>query len=334
MSVDPRVYAVLVNYGRSDDTRECLDSLFCITGAQLHVVLIDNGSPDDSARTLALWLAERGGVSEEMVAAGGWFSVESFSGLSSFSAKFVATSNNLGFAGGCNVGIRIALQDPECNYVWLLNNDTTVEADAISAMVDRFNDDDKIGMCGSTLVYNDPKDVIQACGGRFNTALGRGRALGAYRSRTDLPSQEIIERAMDYVVGASMLVSRDFLLHVGEMDERYFLYFEELDWAIRAKSLGYKLGWAPTSVVIHKEGRAIGTSTLGRPSDLSIYFMTASYLRLVMAHQPWLIPLAMVRSATNIVKWFVRRDHAAATAVTRGIIGFVTSPREHRPTSR
>ena len=240
---------------------------------------------------------------------------------------FIPSATNLGFAGGCNIGIDIALADPQCAYVWLLNNDTIVRRDSLSALVARFARGDDVGMCGSTLVYDDPAATVQACGGRFSMLLGRGTPIGAFGRLDDLPAVDAVERSLDYIVGASMLVSRRFLDQVGRMDERYFLYFEELDWALRGRAKGFRLGWAPQSVVVHKEGAAIGSAQRGRPSDLALYFMTASYLRLVAARRALLLPVALLRTLVNMAKWLARGDSRAAQVVARALGGFLASPR-------
>lgn len=327
MVVRPRVYAVIVNYRRADDTVQCLKSLHSLHGADLRVVLVENGSGDASAAQLIKWIHERTkGVADPGDAMAPRLLEAPAEGGLDYTVQFLASDQNLGFAGGCNLGIRIAMADPLCDYVWLLNNDTLAEPDALISLIERFEESNSIGMCGSTLVYYAPANQVQACGGQFNLTLGRGAPIGAHRPRDTLPEQANVERDMDYVVGASMLVSRIFIEKVGEMEARYFLYFEELDWAIRGKAAGFGLGWAPRSVVIHKEGAAIGTSTQGRSSDLSIYFMTASYLRLIAFRRPALMPLALARCVANAVRWRVRKDPRAMHVTLKAIAKVLKSP--------
>ncbi|WP_404480180.1 glycosyltransferase family 2 protein [Novosphingobium sp. BL-52-GroH] len=319
MTASPLVYIAMVNYGRADDTIECLKSLHGLTGVDFRVVLVDNDSPDGSVQYLNAWFdaGEPDGS--------GWITLGRV-GQASFDLKFVASPDNTGFAGGCNIGIREALADPDCTHVWLLNNDTLVEPDSLSALIHRFDRDDRVGICGSTLVYHQPEDIVQGCGGRFDMVSGRGTPIGAFRERGTLPAPDEVEREMDYVIGASMLVSMDLIRSVGEMDERYFLYFEELDWALRARRGGFALGWAPDSVVIHKEGAAIGTSTRGRPSVMATYFMTVGYLRLIRAHRVGVLPLALALSLARAVKWALAGDQAHSRTVVQGIRDFLQSP--------
>lgn len=321
MSRDPFVYIVIVNYKGAKDTIECLDSLSCLEGVDFRVIVVENGSPDDSRDRLLYYLGA--------AARSGWVLSPKRTGLR-FEVKLHIAHTNCGFAGGCNIGIKEALIDDACSHVWLLNNDTSVEPESLRALLARFYSSEKIGICGSTLLYYHSDGVVQGCGGRFDVRLGRGRLLGALCRRSSLPQRDTVEFGMNYVIGASMLVSVDCIRAVGLLSERYFLYFEELDWAIRAKKLGYLLGWAEESFVHHKEGSAIGTSTRGRPSELAIFFMTASYLRLIMEHySAYIIPAAIV-SILRALKWAITGDLRLCIATFRGVRNFLCSPKSYK----
>ncbi|MBB3957774.1 glycosyltransferase family 2 protein [Novosphingobium sediminicola] len=329
MTADPLVYIIIVNYGRASDTIECLVSLGALTGPAFRVVLVDNGSPSDSAREIADFL----GCAADRRS--GWKQVSHGCG---YSLRFIPSPENLGFAGGCNIGMREALADPAATHVWLLNNDTLVEPDSLAALLRRcqpavHRTEVPVSMCGSTLIYYKPKDVLQGCGGRFDISRGRGRPIAALNPREHLPEQAEVERDMDYVIGASMLVSIDLIRQVGLMDERYFLYFEELDWALRARAQGFRLGWAPDSWVVHKEGAAIGTSMRARPSAMATYFMTAGYLRLVWALRRRTLPAALAISAMRAANFMLQRDLELAGAVFQAITAFVRSPTAYVPGS-
>jgi len=312
------IYIVIVNYGRAQDTIECLQSLYVLENVQYRVILIDNGSPDDSVSKLNQWLDLDGGAE--------LWQRSPLVGGKSYDVKFVQQHNNIGFAGGCNLGLNEAQNDPRCSHVWLLNNDTLVEPQSLHALISRFHEAPKLGICGSTLVYYKPVDTLQGCGGRFSLLLGRGTAIGQGRTRHNLPDQLHVEQNMSYVIGASMLVSMSLVRTIGPMDARYFLYFEELDWALRARRAHFQLGWAPDSIVIHKEGAAIGTSTRGKSSELATFFMTSSYLRLLCAHKPLLLPLALALSFARSIRLMFRLDFKSGKAVLDGIASFMTNP--------
>jgi GT2 family glycosyltransferase len=199
----------------------------------------------------------------------------------------IQTGSNLGFAGGCNVGLRYALARTGCEFAWLLNNDTVVARDSLTRLVEEMRADPGMGICGSVLLdYASPQTVRVYGGRRYST--WRGRVLPERKSR---PAQaRVPARTMDYVHGASMLVRREFLDSVGLMEEGYFLYFEELDWAMRAAGR-FRLGYAPLSFVYHKEGASIGTSSNRRNrSLLAERYATRNRLLFTRKFCPALVP--------------------------------------------
>jgi len=201
------------------------------------------------------------------------------------SLYLVQTGDNLGFAGGCNVGLRFALSRRDAEYVWILNNDTVVSAAALDELLESMSDP-QVGICGSTLVYYNQPDRVQALGGgTYNPWVGFAKSAGEF---SRMPDAILDGRKphIDYVHGASMLVSRAFLESVGLMTEEFFLYFEELDWACRAKGR-FRLGYAPQSIVYHKEGATIGTGgdASGR-SKLSDYYMVRNRFRINRKYFP------------------------------------------------
>jgi len=235
--VYPLVYIVLLNWNGWRDTRACLDSLEGLSYPNYRVVVVDNASTDGSEARLRESHPE---------------------------VTLLQSGANLGFAGGNNVGLRYALGGG-ADYVWLLNNDTLVEPDALTHLLARMEEDPEVGLCGSTLVYEGDRETVQAWGGaRYNRWLGTVRHLGQGKPRAQAVDAPSVERDLDYLVAASTLASRRFLEEVGLLREDYFLYFEELDWAVRAKGR-FRLGYAPKSVVYHKEGSSIGGSDQAKP---------------------------------------------------------------------
>jgi GT2 family glycosyltransferase len=236
----------------------------------------------------------------------------------------IRTGGNLGFAGGNNVGLKYALERGDLGYVWLLNNDTVVEPRSLMALVARMAEKPSAGMCGSTLALYDRPERIQARGGGWYCKwIGLPWHIGQLGRTSVRPRTEHVEKWMNYVVGASMLVSRDFLADVGLMCEDYFLYFEETDWALRAGAY-YTLAYAPESVVYHKVGRTIGTSSdPRRKSALCDYYTIRNRLLFTRRFYPEALPtiylticiailvrlaLGRVKRACMVWKLLVGRD--------------------------
>lgn len=254
-----RVAVILVNWNGWRDTLECLESLLELTWPDLRVIVCDNGSTDDSLQRIAAWAAEHGvGCRTTMdrpdAETGGAQGDDPWLTL-------IGIGENRGFAGGCNAGLRHALAGERFDYFWLLNNDTVAAPDSLTRLVERMNEDARIGICGSTLVhYHDRRRIQVLGGGWYCRWLGVPWHYGRFSRYSGAICRQRAEARMNYVEGASMLVSRCFLDEVGLLCEEYFLYFEEADWALRAKGR-FRLGYAPESIVYHKVGASIGTSS-------------------------------------------------------------------------
>jgi GT2 family glycosyltransferase len=260
---DPLVYTVVLNYNGWRDTLECLASLDTLTYANHQVVVVDNASPDGSEAELRQARPD---------------------------VTLLQSGANLGYAGGNNVGIRYALAGG-ADHVWILNNDTLVEPDALTQSVARMAQRPDAGMCGSKLVYHHDRSTVQAWGGAsYNRWLGTIRLLGHGEAATRAVDLGALERQLDYIVGASLLVSRPFLEAIGLLREDYFLYFEELDWALRAHGR-FGVIVAPESVVYHKEGASIGGNQhSGSKSRLADYYAIRNRLLITRRFFPYALP--------------------------------------------
>ncbi|KAA3438556.1 glycosyltransferase family 2 protein [Rufibacter hautae] len=268
----PKVYIVVLNYLSWQDTVECLASLLRLTYQNKEIIVVDNDSPNGSFLHLTNWAQENlpfyQALSENEVTHGSSLPEQGPQ------VMFIKADKNAGFAAGNNLGIRYALKKKDHDYLWLLNNDTTVDPNALEELVKRAHFDQNsakpVGIWGSKLLYYHQPKVIQAVGGKLDLRTFTTRHLA--EGETDGPQHNVLELQQDYVIGASLFVSRKFLAEVGLLSEDYFLYFEELDWATRAARAGYALGYVWSSRVYHKEGQTIGSSSSGKQkSDLADY---------------------------------------------------------------
>jgi GT2 family glycosyltransferase len=240
---DPAVYVVVLNWNGWRDTIRCLDALALGTYPDLHVVVVDNGSTDDSVEELR----------------------RAYPKLS-----LLETGQNLGFAGGSNPGIRHAIKQ-NADFIWLLNNDTEPEPDALTHMVRRAQSDPHIGSVGSVLLSSNRTRVLAWGGGRVNRWMG-------YSRHATGPEND---RWFDYITAASMLVPRKAFEQIGLLDERYFLYWEDIEFGFRLRRNGWRLAVASDSRVIHKENG----STEGNRSILTRY-STVSAMRFLIDYSP------------------------------------------------
>jgi GT2 family glycosyltransferase len=253
------VFIVVLNWNGWQDTIACVQSLLRLKYADFRVLIIDNGSTDGSQDQLQAALP---GV------------------------DLLQTGANLGFGGGCNVGIRHALASG-AEYVWLVNSDATVDPDALAAMVKLADQNPEVGAVGSVLFDAGTVDQVQLWGGgRINLWLGRSNHC-------------VSGGAIDFVSGASLLLRRAALEEVGLFDEEsFFMYWEDTDLGFRLRNAGWRLAVAPDSHIWHKQSASLG---LGNPV-LDAY-AARSCVRFLRRHAP--VPKLSV--ALMLVRMLVKR---------------------------
>jgi len=305
----PKVYIVILNYNGWQDTIECLETVIRNNYLNYQVIVMDNNSPNNSMEYIKAWAEGKLDVwvkpnhplrhlsfppvkkpipyvyyTHEEAEKGGNIELETKlaekipKGITTkYPLIFIQAGENLGFAGGNNIGIKYALAKNDFEYIWFLNNDTVIEKDTLSKMVQKFEsykkEGKKVGILGSKLLYYDRPNIIQGIGGIYNKWFAVAKHLGVFEEDKGQYDNEQILDKIDYVIGASMLVSKEFIKEVGLMCEDYFLYFEELDWTLRGKEKGYQLGYCWQSKVYHKEGGSIGSSSKGSDkSEIADYY--------------------------------------------------------------
>lgn len=318
----PNIYVVVLNWNGASDTLACIASLHQLEHTNFRVVVCDNASrPDDLARLRQGLQSMPHGLVELQAQdlAGG----PADSGPAHAAVTLIHTGGNLGYAGGMNAGMRFAIAQGDASHVWLLNNDTEVHPGALAAMLARMAAEPRIGICGCTLIYHGRRDMVQAWGGAsYQAWRGRSAALGAFTATAHIPSDPApVEARMAYVVGASMLVSRQFINTVGLMDPSYFLYSEEHDWAHRGMAHGFRLGWAPGARVFHKHGATIGTAASGG-SALSLFYLYRNKALFAARHHPAKLPLVLLWLAWDNLKFLLKGHPRKAWAGLRGMLAF------------
>lgn len=230
----PSVAIILVNWNAYTDTIECLNSINDLNHDNFKVFLVDNGSTDNSFNKFENYL-----LKEE--------------NKFKYEISLIDSKGNLGFAGGNNVGLKEAYEQG-FQYYWLLNNDTTVDANALSALVDYLEENKEVGVAGSKIYYYGTNKIWFA-GGVVNTKLGKGYHIGM--KENDEGQFDSI-REVDYITGCSLCFRKEILEDTGYMNEDYFLYYEETEWNLRIKKNNWSIMYLPDSVVYHKVSFASG----------------------------------------------------------------------------
>lgn len=307
------IYIVLLNWNGGDDTIACLESIRHLKCLAPKVVICDNASSDDSWAKLSAYILSQVGLDIQLV----------------------QTGSNLGFAGGNNVGLRLALSDPEMQFAWVLNNDTEVASEALSYLLAYMNAHPDVGICGSTLLYADDPSLIQAVGGQYNPWLGTSKHVLGHQKFSQAICESVDPDSFDYVVGASMFVRRAVLERVGLLSEDYFLYCEEIDWATRVKRQmpEMRLGYARESLVYHKEGASTGVNDRQEKTYryFADYFFITSRLKFARKYYPLhslVVQASMLLVTLNRVRRGQWRSAAVALCCFCGVIPGFMDPRE------
>jgi GT2 family glycosyltransferase len=218
----PHVVIVVLNWNGVDDTLECLESLSRLDYPAYEMMVVDNGSTDGSVPAIR----------------------ERFPAVT-----IVENGENMGYAGGNNVGLRHAMAQ-EADYALLLNNDTVVDPAFLRILVDAAEAEPSAGITGPTVYYHAQPDVIWSAGGGIDWQRGDTRMVGL--NERDEGQFGTEPRPVDFVAGCAMLVRRAVLEQAGLLDERFFVYYEESEWCVRAARAGFRIVYVPAAHIWHK----------------------------------------------------------------------------------
>ncbi|MGA2019607.1 MAG: glycosyltransferase family 2 protein [Candidatus Sulfotelmatobacter sp.] len=277
MNSRPQVVCIVLNWNGWKDTLDCLKALEECTYPNLMVVVVDNGSTNDSVDRIR---SARPDI------------------------QLLESEENLGFAGGNNIGIRYALTH-DADFIWLLNNDTKAAPGALSALVAKALTDEGIGAVASICYYADAPSMVQAwAGSRVNLWIGYGR----------LSTEPQRDNWFHSLNGTSMLVARRSIEDAGLLDEGFFLYWEDTEFCLRLRKKGWRIAAAPDSHVLHK----VNASSGGNKLMLDRY-QTASGLRLLRFYSPAPRFASLVFLAVRFSRRLLRLQFARCRSVWAGI---------------
>lgn len=266
-----KLYIVLVNFNGYQDTIECLESIFKQDNQSLQVILVDNSNSDTDLNELSSW--SEGNYNEEIktnfpsivfpliqkpIDYAVFLENQLLKKEYLNKLLIVKAEENKGFAAANNIALRYIEKFGSLNdFIWLLNNDTIIDADTIGQLqvelIKNIEGAEKVLFGTPLMEYYEPQKT-QAVGGKYNKITGITSHLGEkIRIKRDL----IIDVfAVDYPIGASMIISSNYLKKIGLMNEEYFLFFEELDWAERTKKNGGSVHILSVFTVYHKQGKS------------------------------------------------------------------------------
>lgn len=256
MSHRPLVFILILNFNGQATLPACLQSIFRLRYPSFRVVIIDNASTDGSFENMKQKYAQ---------------------------AHFIKNSENVGFARGMNVGIRFALNHG-AEYLWLINQDTSIAVDSLEILASLMSRHPRVGMV-SPLITTPARHHTWFAGGAIDWLRLRGVHTKA-RSRH-------IPYETGFISGCAPLIRRDVFQKIGLFDERFFLYYEDVDLSLRAKRAGFQLVIHPRATVTHSEE--------SRKNPKKIYWLVRSGLFFFRKNMPpWAQPYFQIA-------FFIRR---------------------------
>jgi GT2 family glycosyltransferase/glycosyltransferase involved in cell wall biosynthesis len=236
---------VVLNYRTPDQTALAVNSLRTSRTTPASILIVDNHSADGSAAMLR----------------------DSFPGI-----RVMELPDNLGFSGGCNVGIRAALAEPS-QFVMLMNSDAVLAPEAIDHLLAAMTKNPSLGIAAPVLLSREEPDHVSSAGISFSERTGRMRHRAPGRQFAALGRETV--HVVDAVSGCVMLIRREVFEKIGLLDEAYFFSFEDIDFCLRARGAGFQTACVNDARAYHEGGR-----TIGRRSSRRVYFGTRNHLRL------------------------------------------------------
>lgn len=283
------VSIISVNYNQPLVTQALLKSIFeTNTYPHIEVIIVDNASKENPVEKWKIDYPE---------------------------VLFIRSQENLGFAGGNNIGIRASKGE----LLFLVNNDTEFSIGLIQALVNTFEEFPDTGIVCPKINYFDQKDLIQYLGyTELHPITARNKCIGQYElDRGQFNNQTYLTA---FAHGAAMLISRKAIVEVGLMDEIFFLYYEEFDWCLRFQHGQYKIRVNSNAVIFHKESISVGSD-----STLKNYYMTRNRILLMRRHArfPQLLLFFLYFSflvfPRNIIQYVLKRRFDKIRATLRAI---------------
>ncbi len=218
MKKSPSVFVTVLNYNGKSVIRKCLLGIFELDYPNLEVIVVDNHSTDGSLEIVREFFPR---------------------------CHIIANPANLGFSAGNNIGIRFALEKM-ADYVFLLNNDAVLEKNTLARLIEDCEQNSKIGII-SPVILNKKSKKIWFAGGKINWL----RMKAEHLNDPSFPETKLFES--QYICGCAMLIKQKVFREIGLFDEKFFLYYEDADFSLRARKKGFHLAVCPRTVAYHAE---------------------------------------------------------------------------------
>lgn len=261
----PRVAIIILNWNGWKDTIECLESVLTLTYPNYRIIVVDNGSTDNSVERIKEWCERKIAVRSDIVK---YFADRKPIKFVEYDLKsdktqlgddleqenkgesiiIIQNSDNIGFSAGNNVAIKYAMKN-DFPYVWLLNNDTVVDESALTELINVAEKEEKAGILGSLIYSYYKPDRILGCGSNKLLWLNKKIKISKYLSQSSMTYFNV-----KWLGGASLLVKKNCINVIGLLDENFFFTMEDTDWCVRTLKSGRQNLCCFQSKIWHKCG--------------------------------------------------------------------------------
>lgn len=296
MKNSPLVSIVIINHNQLKVTSEFLASLNELSYTNYEVILVDNASNENPSS----------------------FIHQKFPFV-----KVVINDKNLGFTGGNNSGINVSKGD----FIFIVNNDTEVTADLIDRLLEPFEIDEAIGIVSPKIKFFSNPNIIQFAGfNAINPITGRNSAVGSLQ-----PDDGKFDQSgyTNYAHGAAMLVKREVFEKIGVFPDHFFIYYEELDFSVRAKKAGFQIYYQSQAVIYHKE-----SITMGKESAIKAYYHNRNrimFMRRNSTHYQFFLFILFYSLLTfpkSIFKYLINFRFKHMCLFLKGVLWNITTSRK------
>ncbi len=330
---EKKVYVVVLNYNNWADTIACAKSILFSNYKNFQLIIVDNASTDNSIRHIKQWLngdiepwsPKSDSLRDLFISPLGKIDYKSYEDTTFLKQQtlpqnrviLIHSNSNDGYGAGNNLGIKFAIAKDDYDYIWILNNDTLVTKDTLNKLVTyAAKNENHIGLIGTTLLFYDAPDKIQAFGGSFNYLFAVQKHNLAHQNFSTQKVKEFDQSELDYIIGASMLMTKKYIQKAGLMPEEYFIYFEEIDIATSCKRNNLSLAICYDAIVYHKESASIEAEDQKLNSFSDFYAMRN---RLVFTKKffPYFLPSVYFGLLLSMLLRFQRGDKKAVENIFR-----------------
>lgn len=289
----PLLFVIVLTNNRPDDTLACLESLHNSDYQNMKVILLENLSMADAPEPLQHHIPN---------------------------VQTIRLYENLGYAGNNNIGIQAALEQG-ADWIFVLNDDTVFEPSCLSALIEVAESDPQIGILGPMVYHFDEPQVIQTAGGM----LGQSWMIRHWGQDQQDCGQFDSVRDVEWISGCAILVRRALVEEIGMLDPDYFLYWEEVEWCVRARKAGWRICHVPQAKLWHKGVKQYRDY---QPKPYVTYYVTRNHLYTLRKHRaPWQAYFAVFRQIfQTLLSWSLRPkwrgQHQHRDAMWKGLLHF------------